>query len=83
MKKVWLFNNWCGGVMVQAVVYEALGGGAFDSQLGHARALLMCFQSGRNRLGKIFVSCYFQYVSLPFKTNFFVLKIPLMAKGLL
>ena len=32
---------------------------------------------------KIFVSCYFQYVYLPFETNFFVLKIPFMAKSLL
>ena len=32
---------------------------------------------------KIFVSCYFQYVYLPFETNFFVLKIRLMAKSLL
>ena len=26
MKKVWLFSNWHGGVMVKAVVYEAQGG---------------------------------------------------------
>ena len=26
MKKVWLFSNWHGGVMVKAVVYEAPGG---------------------------------------------------------
>ena len=41
MKKVRLFSNWHGGVMVKAVVYEARwggggggGGGGFDSQLG-------------------------------------------------
>ena len=26
IKKVWLFSNWHGGVMVKAVVYEAQGG---------------------------------------------------------
>ena len=31
MKKVWLFSNWYGGVMVQAVVYEARGGGGRGS----------------------------------------------------
>ena len=33
MKKVWLFSNWHGGVMVKAVVYEAQGE-KMDSQLG-------------------------------------------------
>ena len=33
MKKVWLFSNWHGGVMVKAVVYEAHKGARIDSQL--------------------------------------------------
>ena len=49
MKKVWLFSNWHGSVMVKAVVYEARGGGVrFPAG---PRALLSWFQRGRNRLG--------------------------------
>ena len=33
MKKVWLFSNWHGGVMVKAVVHQAQGA-SIDSQLG-------------------------------------------------
>ena len=49
MKKVRLFGNWHGGVMVKAVVYEARGGGVrFTAE---PRALLSWFQSGRKGLG--------------------------------
>ena len=49
MKRVWLFSNWHGSVMVKAVVYEARWGGIrFPAG---PRALLSWFQSGRNRLG--------------------------------
>jgi len=49
MKKVWLFSNWHGGVMVKAVVYEAQGGE--DRFPAGPRALLSWFQSGRKGLG--------------------------------
>ena len=49
MKKVLLFSNWHGGVMVQAVVYEAQGGE--DRFPAGPRALLSWFQSGRKGLG--------------------------------
>ena len=49
MKKVWLFGNCHGVVMVKAVVYEAQGGeGRFPAG---PRALLSWFQSGRKRSG--------------------------------
>ena len=49
MKKVRLFGNWHGGVMVEAVVYEARGGGVRFT--AGPRALLSWFQSGRKGLG--------------------------------
>ena len=49
MKKVRLFSNWNGGVMVKAVVYEARGGGVRFT--AGPRALLSWFQSGRKGLG--------------------------------
>ena len=49
MKKVRLFCNWHGGVMVKAVVYEARGGGVRFT--AGPRALLSWFQSGRKGLG--------------------------------
>ena len=49
MKKVWLFGNWRGGVMVKAVVHQAQGA-KIDSQLDQER-FLSWFQSGRKRLG--------------------------------
>ena len=49
MKKVWLFRNWHGGVMVKAVVHQAQGGK--DRFPAGPRALLSCFQSGRKGLG--------------------------------
>ena len=49
MKKVRLFGNWQGGVMVKAVVYEARGGGVRFT--AGPRALLSWFQSGRKGLG--------------------------------
>ena len=49
MKKVRLFSNWHGGVMVKAVVYVAHGG--VDRFPAGPRALLGWFQSGRNRSG--------------------------------
>ena len=49
MKKLRLFCNWHGGVMVKAVVYEARGGGVRFT--AGPRALLSWFQSGRKGLG--------------------------------
>ena len=49
MKKARLFGNWHGGVMVEAVVYEARGGGVRFT--AGPRALLSWFQSGRKGLG--------------------------------
>ena len=49
IKKVRLFSNWHGGVMVKAVVYQAQGGEG-RSPAGR-RALLNWFQSGRKTLG--------------------------------
>ena len=51
MKKVWLFRNWHGGVMVKAVMYEAQGGE--DRFPAGPRALLSWFQSGRKRIRKL------------------------------
>ena len=49
MKKVWLFRNWHGGVIVKAVVYEDRGDGVrFPAG---PIALLSWFHSGRNQLG--------------------------------
>ena len=48
MKKVRLFSNWHGGVMVKAVVYEARWGGVRFT--AGPRALLSWFQSGRKGL---------------------------------
>ena len=44
-----MFSNWYDGVMVKAVVDQAIGGG--DRLPAGPRALLSWFQSGRNRLG--------------------------------
>ena len=49
MKKVWLFSNWHGGVMVKAVVHEAQGDE--DRLAAGPRALSSLFQSGRKGLG--------------------------------
>ena len=49
MKKVQLFSNWHGDVMVKAVVYEARGGGVRFT--AGPRALLSWFQSGGKGLG--------------------------------
>ena len=49
MKKVWLFSNWHGGVMVQAVVHQAQGGE--DLLPACPNALLSWFQSERKGLG--------------------------------
>ena len=51
MKKVLLFSNWHGGVMVKAVVFEDRGGE--DQFPAGPRALLSWFQSGRKRIGKL------------------------------
>ena len=51
MKKVWLFSNWHGGVMVKVVVYEAQGGE--DRFPAASRALLSWFQSARKRIRKL------------------------------
>ena len=48
MKKVWLFSNWNGGVMVKAVIHQAQGGE--DRFPAGPRALLSCFPSGRKGL---------------------------------
>ena len=50
MKKVCLFSNWHGGVMVNAVMYKAHGGE--DRFPAGPRVLLSWFQSGRNQLGR-------------------------------
>ena len=50
MKKVCLFSNWQGGVMVNAVMYKADGGE--DRFPAGPRVLLSWFQSGRNQLGR-------------------------------
>ena len=49
MKKMWLFSNWHGGVMVKALVQQAQGGE--DRFPAGPRALLSWFQSGRKALG--------------------------------
>ena len=49
VKKVWLFSNWHGGVMVKAVVHQAQGDE--DRFAAGSRALLSWFQSGRKGLG--------------------------------
>ena len=49
MKKVWLFSNWHGDVVVKAVVYQVQGGE--DRFPAGPRALLSWFQSGRKGLG--------------------------------
>ena len=49
MKKVWLFSNWRGGVMVKAVVHQDQGGE--DRLPAGPNALLSWFQSGRKGLG--------------------------------
>ena len=49
MKKVWLFSNCPGGVMVKAVVHQAQGDE--DRFPAGPRALLSWFQSGRKGLG--------------------------------
>ena len=49
MKKVWLFSNWHGGVMVKAVVYEAQAG--MDRFSAEPRALLSCFRVEEIGLG--------------------------------
>ena len=49
MKKVWLFRNWRGDVMVKAVVHQAQGGE--DRLPASPNALLSSFQSGRKGLG--------------------------------
>ena len=51
MKKVWLFSNWHGGVMVKAVVYEAQGGE--DRFPAGPKALLGWFQRRRKRIRKL------------------------------
>ena len=51
MKKVWLFSNWHGDVMVKAVVCEGQGGE--DRFPAGPKALLSRFQSGRKRIGKL------------------------------
>ena len=51
MKKVWLFSNWHGGVMVKAVVYEAQG--SEDRFPAGPRALLGWFQRRRKRIRKL------------------------------
>ena len=53
MKKVWLFSNWHGGVMVKAVVDQAKGGGSEDRFPAGPRALLCWFQSGRKSIRKL------------------------------
>ena len=47
MKKVWLFSNWRGGVMVKVVVHQ----GGEDRLPAGPNALLSWFQSGRKGLG--------------------------------
>ena len=49
MKKVCLFSNWHGSVMVKAVVHQAQWGG--DRFPPGPKALLSWFQSGRKGLG--------------------------------
>ena len=49
MKKVWLFSNWRGGVMVKAVVHQDQRGE--DRLPAGPNALLSWFQSGRKGLG--------------------------------
>ena len=51
MKKVWLFSNWDGRVMVKAVVYEAQRGE--DRFVAGPRALLSWFQSGKIWIRKL------------------------------
>ena len=56
MKKVLLFSNWHGGVMVKAVVQ-----GGEDRFPAGPRALLSWFQSGRKGLGIIIIINEFIY----------------------
>ena len=49
MKKVWLFSNWHGGVMVKAVVYESQGGE--DRFPAGPRALFVGFRVEEKGLG--------------------------------
>ena len=73
MKKVWLFSNWHGGVMVKAVVHQAQGGE--DRFPAGPRALLSWFQSERKELGscdrfeefnKQLLTAYFEVIQRTF-----------------
>ena len=69
MKKVWLFSNWHGDVMVKAVVHQAQG--SADRFPAGPRTLLSWFQSGRKGLGrcnrfeelnKLLLTAYFEVI---------------------
>ena len=50
MKKVWLFSNWHGGVMVEAVVHQALRGRGSIPSWAKSTFKFTWFKSGRKGL---------------------------------